>query len=38
MPRQSKLRKKDGHWFSQSGSRQGAYFGRIDQGSFGAQR
>jgi len=34
MPRQSKLRKKDGHWFSQAGNRQGAYFGRIDQVSY----
>lgn len=34
MPRQSKLRKKDGHWFSQAGNRKGAYFGRIDQVSY----
>ena len=34
MPRQPKLRKKDGPWFSQAGNRKGAYFGLIDQVSY----
>ncbi len=30
MPRQAKLRRYKGYWFTQTGSRQGTYFGRID--------
>jgi hypothetical protein len=30
MPRPAKLRRYNGYWFTQTGSRQGTYFGRID--------
>ena len=31
MPRTATLRRYKGYWFSQAGSRQGTYFGRIDE-------
>ncbi len=34
MPRAAKLRRKDGYWFTQAGSKSGAYFGRTDQVSY----
>lgn len=30
MPRKATLRKHQGYWFTQAGSRQGTYFGRVD--------
>ena len=31
MPRPATLRRYKGYWFTQSGSRQGTYFGRVDE-------
>jgi integrase len=31
VPRQGKLRRKNGHWYSEAGSTSGVYFGRIDE-------
>jgi hypothetical protein len=31
MPRQATLRRYKGYWYTQAGSRQGIYFGRVDE-------